>query len=57
MAFDEDGSRVRTSNVPQTFWVLRHIALNLLWHGLSKGSINTKHLHVALDEQHVRKVF
>lgn len=56
VTFDEDRSRVRTGNAPQNFAVLRHIALNLLRHEPSKGSINTKRFRAALNEQYLLKV-
>lgn len=51
VTFDEDRSRVRTGHAPQNFAVLRHMALNLLRHESSKGSIKTKRFRTALDEQ------
>jgi predicted transposase YbfD/YdcC len=56
VTFDEDRSRVRRGNAPQNFAVLRPMALDLLRHEPSKGSINTKRFRAALDEQYVRKV-
>jgi len=56
VTFDEDHSRVRMGNAPQNFAVLRHMALNLLRHEPSKGSIKTKRFRAALDEHYLRKV-
>jgi predicted transposase YbfD/YdcC len=56
VTFDEDRSRVRMGNAAQNFAVLRHIALNLLRHEPSKGSIKTKRFRAALDEHYLRKV-
>ncbi len=56
VTFNEDRSRVRSGNAPQNFAVLRHMALNLLRHEPSKGSIRTKRFRAALDEQYLLKV-
>lgn len=56
VTFDKDRSRVRTGNAAQNFSVVRHIALNLLRHAPSKGSIKTKRFRAALDEQYLRTV-
>lgn len=56
VTFREDHSRIRTGNAPQNFAVLRHMALNLLRHEPSKGSINTKRFRAALDEQYLLRV-
>ncbi len=56
VTFNEDRSRVRTGNAPQNCAVLRHIALNLLRHEPSMGSIATKRCRAALDEQYLLQV-
>jgi predicted transposase YbfD/YdcC len=48
--FNEDASRVRIGHGPQNFAIIRHFALNLLKHDLSKGSLNQKRLRAALDD-------
>jgi hypothetical protein len=53
---NEDRSRVRVGNAAQNFAVLRHIALNLLPHEASTGSIKTRCFRAALDDQYLRKV-
>jgi len=56
VTFNEDHSRVRMGKAAQNFAVLRHIALNLLRHEPSKGSIKTKRFRAALDEHYLRQV-
>ncbi len=56
VTFREDDSRIRTGNAPQNFAVLRHIALNLLRHAPSKGSIKTKRFQAALDDHYLLQV-
>jgi predicted transposase YbfD/YdcC len=55
IAFDEDNSRVRQSNAPQNFAVVRHIALNLLkMEQSSKGGVRRK--RAGWDEDYLLKV-
>jgi hypothetical protein len=56
VTFDEDRRRVRTGNAAQNFAVLRYIALHLLRHEPSQGSIATKRFRAALDEHYVLTV-
>ena len=56
VTFSEDASRIRTGDGAQNFAVLRHIALNLLRHESSKGSIKTKRFRAALDTDYVLNV-
>lgn len=56
VTFCEDASRIRTGDGAQNFAVLRHIALNLLRHESSKGSIKTKRFRAALDMDYLLKV-
>ncbi len=50
VAFDEDGSRVRTGHAPQNMALLRKMALNLLNQHPSKGSIKSKRLKAGWKE-------
>jgi predicted transposase YbfD/YdcC len=56
VTFSEDASRIRTGDGAQNFAVLRHIALNLLRHESSKGSIKTKRFRAALDTDYLLNV-
>jgi len=56
VTFNEDASRIRTGDAPQNFAVLRHIALNLLRHEASSGSIATKRFRAALDDSYLLRV-
>lgn len=56
VTFSEDRSRIRVGNGAQNFSVLRHIALNMLRHEPSKGSIKTKRFRAALDPAYLLKV-
>jgi len=56
VTFSEDQSRIRVGNGAQNFSVLRHIALNMLRHEPSKGSIKTKRFRAALDPVYLLKV-
>lgn len=56
VTFREDASRVRSGDAAQNFTVLRHIALNLLRHESSKGSIKTKRFRAALDTDYLLDV-
>lgn len=56
VTFCEDASRIRSGDGAENFTVLRHIALNLLRHEPSKGSINTKRFRAALDTDYLLKV-
>ena len=48
--FAEDTARVRLGEAPENMAVLRHLALNLLRHDPSSGSLNRKRLRAALDD-------
>lgn len=56
VVFAEDASRVRKGHAPANFALIRQLALNLLRHETSKGSITTKRFRAALDEQFLLKV-
>lgn len=56
VTFNEDASRIRTGDGAQNFAVLRHIALNLLRHEASAGSIATKRFRAALDDRYLLRV-
>jgi predicted transposase YbfD/YdcC len=56
VTFCEDSSRIRSGDGAQNFSVLRHIALNLLRHEASKGSIKTKRFRAALDTDYLIRV-
>lgn len=56
VTFREDESRVRKDNAPQNFAVLRHIALNILKHDPSKGSLRQKRYQAALNEDYLFQV-
>lgn len=56
VTFCEDASRIRTGDGAENFTVLRHIALNLLRHEPSKGSIKSKRFRAALDTDYLLKV-
>jgi predicted transposase YbfD/YdcC len=49
VTFREDASRIRTGNSPQNMTVLRHLALNILKHDKSKGSLRNKRYRAALN--------
>lgn len=51
VTFREDEARIRKENSPQNFAVLRHIALNILKHDASKGSLKQKRYRAALDDE------
>ena len=52
----EDASRIRTGDAPQNMGVARHIALNLLRHESSKGSVKTKRFRAALSDTYLEQV-
>ncbi len=56
VVFGEDASRVRKGYAPANFTLLRQLALNLLRHAPSQGSIATKRFRAALDDQYLLKV-
>jgi predicted transposase YbfD/YdcC len=57
VAMNEDHSRVRKDQAPETFAVLRHIALNLLKQEKSaKGGIHAKQLQAGWKEDYLLKV-
>jgi len=56
VTFGEDQSRIRSGEAAQNFSVLRHMALNLLRHEPSKGSIASKRFRAALDANYLLKV-
>jgi predicted transposase YbfD/YdcC len=56
VTFSEDQSRIRTGHGAQNFAVLRHIALNMLRHEPSRGSIKSKRFRAALDPDYLLKV-
>lgn len=57
IAFREDESRIRKGSGPENFAVIRHIALNLLKENTSfRGSIKSKRLNAAMDEQYLKEV-
>ncbi len=56
VTFDEDRSRVRTGNAPQHVAVVRHMALQVLRHESSTGSIKTQRFQAALDKHYLLKV-
>lgn len=56
VVFGEDASRVRTGSAPANFTLIRQLALNLLRHEPSTGSIAAKRFRAALDDQYLRKV-
>lgn len=56
VTFHEDGSRIRTGDGAQNFAVLRHIALTLLRHEASGGSLRTKRFRAALDDAYLLQV-
>jgi predicted transposase YbfD/YdcC len=56
VTFNEDASRIRTGDGAQNFAVLRHIALNLLRHEASAGSIANKRFRAALDDAYLLRV-
>lgn len=56
VTFNEDASRIRSGAGAPNFAVLRHIALNLLRHEKSAGSIATKRFRAALDESYLLRV-
>lgn len=58
IAFREDESRIRKGSGPENFAVIRHIALNLLKENTSfRGSIKSKRLNAAMDEQYLKLNF
>lgn len=57
IAFREDESRIRKGSGPENFAAIRHIALNLLKENKSfKGSIKSKRLNAAMDQQYLEEV-
>lgn len=56
VTFHEDASRIRTGDAPQNMGVLRHIALNLLRHEPSKGSLKTKRFRAALNDDYLARI-
>ena len=50
VTFREDDSRVRSGYAPENFAVLRHLALNILKHDKSKGSLKQKRFRAALND-------
>ena len=56
VTFHEDASRIRTGDAPQNMGVLRHIALNLLRHEPSKGSLKTKRFRAGLNDDYLARV-
>jgi predicted transposase YbfD/YdcC len=56
VTFNEDASRIRSGDGAPNFAVLRHIALNLLRHDKSAGSIATKRFRAALDDSYLLRV-
>ena len=57
IAFREDDSRVRIGHAPETFAVLRHIALNLLRReSTARCGMKAKRLKAAWDETYLRRV-
>jgi predicted transposase YbfD/YdcC len=50
VTFREDDSRIRHQNAPHNMAVLRDIALNILKHDPSKGSLKQKRYRAALDD-------
>jgi predicted transposase YbfD/YdcC len=56
VTFNEEASRIRAGDGAQYFAALRHIALNLLRHEASGGSIATKRFRAALDDAYLLQV-
>jgi predicted transposase YbfD/YdcC len=57
VSFGEDESRIRKDNAPQTFAVLRHMALNLLKAETSlKNSVKSKQHRAGWDNDYLAKV-
>ena len=54
IAFREDDSRVRSGHAPETFGIVRHIALNLLRRDPARASIAKKRFRAALDDRYLR---
>ena len=51
-----DASRIRTGDAPQHMGIVRDIALNLLRHEPSTGSLKPKRFRAALDEAYLAQV-
>ena len=56
VTFNEHACRIRSGDGAPNFAVLRHIALNLLRHEKSAGSIATKRFRAALDDTYLLRV-
>lgn len=56
VVFKEDASRIRTKNVDHNLALLRKIALNLLQHHPTKGSLKGKRYRAALNEDFLLSV-
>jgi len=56
VVFNEDASRIRKDHAPRNISVLRRLALNLLRHEPSKGSLAMKRYTAGLDDQFMLKI-
>ena len=56
VTFHEDYCRVRKDNAPENFAVIRHIALNLIRHEKSKGSLQGKRKRAGWNNNYLIKV-
>jgi hypothetical protein len=56
VTFNEDASRIRAGDGAANFALVRHIALNLVRHEKSAGSIATKRFRAALDDAYLPRV-
>lgn len=56
VTFNEDQCRVRKDNAPENFAVIRHIALNLVKHEQSKGSLKGKRKRAGWNNAYLTRV-